>query len=61
MLHVVPILCLLFFIGFVEIQLKNELRNVEAEFKDLKKRLKDLERKILQPCKCKEHDCKEQL
>lgn len=61
MLHVVPILCLLFFIGFVEIQLKNELKNVEEEFKDLKKRLKDLERKIHQPCKCKQHDCKEQL
>lgn len=43
MLHVVPILCLLFFIGFIEIRLKNEINEIEEEFKKLKKRVKDLE------------------
>lgn len=39
MLHVVPILCLIFFIWFVEMQLKEELRNISMGFKELKEKI----------------------
>lgn len=43
MLHIVPILCLIFFIGFIEIRLKNELTEVEDSIRRLKKRIVILE------------------
>lgn len=36
MLHIVPILCLIFFVVYVELQLKKEMHNIEQEFKELK-------------------------
>ena len=39
MLHIVPILCLIFFVVYVEIQLKKEMHNIEQEFKELKERI----------------------
>lgn len=36
MIYIVPVLCLIFFILFVEFQLKKELHNIYNEFKDLK-------------------------
>jgi hypothetical protein len=36
MLHIIPILCLIFFIFFVEIQLKKEITSIEKEFTSLK-------------------------
>lgn len=39
MLHVVPVLCLIFFIWFVEMQLKKELHNISTEFKELKEKI----------------------
>ena len=41
MLHVVPILCLIFFVWFVEIQLKREMHNIEREFRELKERIEN--------------------
>lgn len=38
MLHIVPILCLIFFIIYVEFQLKKEMRGIEQEFRELKER-----------------------
>lgn len=40
MSHVVPILCLIFFIGFVEIQLKNRMVYIEEELNKLKRDIK---------------------
>lgn len=39
MLHVVPILCLIFFIWFLEMQIKKEMDNISEEFKELKKKI----------------------
>lgn len=39
MLHIVPILCLIFFIIYVEFQLKKEMRGIEQEFRELKERI----------------------
>ena len=39
MLHIVPVLCLIFFVVYVEFQLKKEMRNIEQEFKELKERI----------------------
>lgn len=39
MLHIVPILCLIFFVVYVEFQLKTEMHNIEQEFKELKERI----------------------
>lgn len=39
MLHIVPILCLIFFVVYVEFQLKKEIHNIEQEFKELKERI----------------------
>lgn len=39
MLHIVPILCLIFFVVYVELQLKREMHNIEQEFKELKERI----------------------
>lgn len=39
MLHIVPILCLIFFVVYVELQLKKEMHNIEQEFKELRERI----------------------
>lgn len=39
MLHIVPILCLIFFVVYIEFQLKKEMHNIEQEFKELKERI----------------------
>lgn len=39
MSHIVPILCLIFFVVYVELQLKKEMHNIEQEFKELKERI----------------------
>ena len=39
MLHVVPILCLIFFILYIEFQLKKEMHNIEQEFKEVKEKI----------------------
>lgn len=39
MLHVVPILCLIFFIWFIEMQLKKEMHKISEEFKELKEKI----------------------
>lgn len=39
MLHTVPILCLIFFVVYVEFQLKKEINNIEQEFRELKERI----------------------
>ena len=39
MLHIVPIQCLIFFVVYVELQLKKEMHNIEQEFKELKERI----------------------
>ena len=39
MLHIVPILCLIFFVIYVEFQLKKEMHNIEQEFRELKERI----------------------
>lgn len=40
MLHILPVLCLIFFVFFVEIQLKKELHQIEEDFELLKKAIK---------------------
>lgn len=40
MSHIVPILCLIFFIGFIEIQLKNRMTYIEEELNKLKRDIK---------------------
>lgn len=39
MLHIVPILCLVFFIGFIEFKLKKEFEEIRREFIELKKKI----------------------
>lgn len=39
MLHIVPILCLIFFILYIEFQLKKEMHNIEQEFKEVKEKI----------------------
>lgn len=39
MLHIVPILCLIFFIWFIEMQMKKEMHNISEEFRDLKEKI----------------------
>lgn len=39
MLHIVPVLCLIFFVIYVEFQLKKDMHNIEQEFKELKERI----------------------
>lgn len=39
MLHIVPVLCLIFFVVYIEFQLKKEMHNIEQEFKELKERI----------------------
>lgn len=39
MIHVLPILCLLIFVFFLEIRIKQELMEVEREFKTLKEEI----------------------
>lgn len=46
MLHTVPVLCLIFFVLFVELQLKKELHQIEAEFRELKKSILENKEKI---------------
>lgn len=46
MTHVVPILCLIFFIGFIELQLKSKIFYIEQEFENLKKNIKNNSNKI---------------
>lgn len=41
MSHVVPILCLIIFVLFVEIELKRKLEEIEEEFNNLKKHIKN--------------------
>lgn len=40
MLHILPVLCLIFFVFFVEIQLKKELHQIEEDFELLKKAIR---------------------
>lgn len=47
MLHIVPILCLIFFVLFVEFQLKRELHNIYTEFRDLKNAILSNKKNIL--------------
>ena len=39
MIHVLPIICLIIFIFFLEIRIRNELMEVEHEFKILKEEM----------------------
>ena len=39
MIHIVPILCLIIFVFFLEIRIKHELMEVEQEFKILKEEI----------------------
>lgn len=39
MLHIVPILCLIFFIWFIEMQMKKEMHNISEEFRELKEKI----------------------
>ena len=39
MIHILPILCLLIFVFFLEIRIKHELIEVEQEFKILKEEI----------------------
>lgn len=48
MIHVLPIICLLIFVFFLEIRLKRELTEVEEEFKALKKAILENREKILE-------------
>ena len=48
MIHVLPIICLLIFVFFLEIRLKRELIEVEEEFKALKKAILENREKILE-------------
>ena len=48
MIHVLPIICLLIFVFFLEIRLKRELTEVEEEFKALKKAILENKEKILE-------------
>ena len=46
MIHVLPIICLIIFIFFLEIRLKRELTEVGEEFKTLKKAIFENREKI---------------
>lgn len=46
MLHIVPILCLIFFIWFIEVRLKKEIHRIEQDLKDLKSSIKNNSNKI---------------
>lgn len=46
MLHIVPVLCLVFFILFVELQLKKELHQIESELRELKKSISENKERI---------------
>lgn len=48
MIHVLPIICLIIFIFFLEIRLKRELTEVEKEFNALKKVIFENREKILE-------------
>lgn len=48
MMHVLPIICLIIFIFFLEIRLKRELTEVGEEFKALKKAIFENREKILE-------------
>lgn len=39
MIHVLPILCLIIFVFFLEVRIKRELTEVEREFKTLKEEI----------------------
>ena len=39
MIHILPIICLIIFIFFLEIRIRNELMEVEHEFKILKEEI----------------------
>ena len=41
MIHIIPVLCLIFFIGFLELQLKNRMTDIEDQFNQLKKDIKE--------------------
>lgn len=41
MIHILPILCLLIFVFFLEIRIKHELMEVEQKFKILKEEIKE--------------------
>lgn len=43
MLHIVPILCLIIFVGFAEFRLKQEFNRIRDEFYELKKRVTNIE------------------
>lgn len=47
MLHIVPILCLIFFIWFIEIQQKREMQRISDEFRELKKRILNNKNEIM--------------
>lgn len=47
MLHIVPILCLLIFVGFVEFRLKQEFNEIRKEFDNLKRQI-DINRTNIQ-------------
>lgn len=46
MTHILPILCLLIFVFFLEIRIKHELMEVEQEFKTLKEEILKNRKKI---------------
>lgn len=47
MLHIVPILCLVIFVGFVEFRLKQEFNEIRKEFDNLKRQI-DINRTNIQ-------------
>ena len=47
MLHIVPILCLIIFVGFLEFRLKQEFNEIRKEFDNLKRQI-DINRTNIQ-------------
>ncbi len=47
MLHIVPILCLIIFVSFVEFRLKQEFNEIRKEFDNLKRQI-DINRTNIQ-------------
>lgn len=47
MLHIVPILCLIIFVGFIEFRLKQEFNEIRKEFDNLKRQI-DINRTNIQ-------------
>lgn len=43
MTHIVPILCLIFFVYFLEFRLKRELHQVEINIDELKQKIQEFE------------------